>query len=147
MSEHSRHHHDENCTCGHCGEPEHGQPRESDAFCDIHVEAHLHDEAQVVSGRLTLRGDAVRVKAELQAQLGMMARAVGAMGGIVGHIKASCETTTVDMYSVTDVEAAAKQSPEAVLRIVLAAIVFAVAPEDAEHMARHALEAVLAAGA
>jgi hypothetical protein len=143
MSEHE-HEHDENCTCG-CHDDAHGHTHEhGDAIGVIHIESHLHDEECVVSGRLSLQGDAARVKAELQTQLGAMARTVSALGGIVGHIKASCETTTVDMYSVTDVEAATKQSPEATLRIVLAAIVFAVDAEAAEELAGHALKAVAA---
>jgi hypothetical protein len=142
----SGHQHDENCGCNHCNAADHDHSERSDDYGIVHVESHLHDEARVVSGRLTLQGDAVRIKAELQAQLGMMARAVSALGGIVGHIKASCETTTVDIYSVTDVEASSKQSPEAELRIILAAIVFAIDEEAAEQLARHALDAVKTAG-
>jgi hypothetical protein len=144
MSEHT-HHHDDSCTCG-CHEEEHshqhGAEPEAPDFGVIDVETHLHDEACVVSGRLALRGDETGVKAELQAQLGALGRAFHAMGGIVGHIKASCETTVVDVYSVTDVEATSKRSPEAVMRIKLAAIIFAVEPMVAESMVSHALQKV-----
>ncbi len=139
--------HGENYTCGACGghdhEHHHGQPA-ADEIGALRVVCHVHDDARVVSGQLTLRGDAARVKAEVQAQLGGMARTVAAMGGIVGHIKVSCETTTVDVYSVTDAQVDLRQSPEAVIKLNLAAIVFAIEPEDAEELARQALSAVAA---
>jgi hypothetical protein len=147
--------HGENCACGACGghghehHENHGNHENLDLTAAGEIGAprvvcRVHDDARVVSGQLTLRGDAARVKAEVQARLGGMARTIAAMGGIVGHIKVSCETTTVDVYSVTDTEVDSRQSPEAAIRLNLAAIVFAIEPEDAEEMARQALSAVAA---
>lgn len=136
--------HGENCTCGACGghDHEHHEQPITDEVGALRVTCHVHDDARVVSGQLTMRGDAARVKAEVQARLGDMAQAVAAMGGIVGHIKASCETTTVDVYSVTDTQVDLRLAPDAVIKLSLAAIVFAIGPEDAEELARQALTVV-----
>ena len=72
----------------------------------------------------------------------MLAKAVFALGGIVGHIKASCQTKTVEMFSVTDAVVMAKTSPEKELSINLAAIVFAVDLSDAEDMVRGSMQAI-----
>lgn len=110
----------------------------------VRVESHLHDEARVISGRVTLAGDELGIKAALKEQLETLAKAVFELGGIVGHIKASCETKSVEMFSVTEVEAMSKTSPEKEHTINLAAIVFAVGLEQAEEMVEKALLTVKA---
>ena len=152
------HDHDENCSCGH-HDHEHGHeghahdengnciPESGDAPGAIQVELHLHDEARVVSGKLTLAADYDAVKTALAGQLERLAAAVQDRGGIVGHIKASCDVRTVEMYSVTDREVTVKRTPEQEIRINLAAIVFLVAPDEAEAMVREALDAVRKASA
>lgn len=149
MSEHEHiHAQGEACSCGH---HEHNHTNDhahdhkdapSPVFGHIHIESHLHDEARVISAHLTLVGDAVSIKATLHTQLEKLAKLVQDSGGIVGHIKASCQTTQVEMFSVTDVEVTVKKSPEQEVQINLAAIIFLTDISVGEKMVNNALEAI-----
>jgi hypothetical protein len=144
------HEHDEHCSCGHDHDhaghahDENGACIIEDAPGAVHVESHLHDEARVISGRLTVTGSYDSVRKTLAARLETMARAVAEFGGIIGHIKASCEVREVEMFSITDADAevAIKKAPGQEIKIILAAIVFFIEPDAAEQLARQALEAV-----
>ena len=127
------HEHDENCTCGISEE-------KNEAF---HVEVHLHDEALVISARLSLISDYDAVKTALASQLEALASAVQEQGGIVGHIKASCDVHIVEMFSLTDTETSVKRNGKQEIALNLAAIVFLIEPEVAEKLVRAALEKVL----
>lgn len=148
---HSEHVHTENCACGHHSRPhEHDENGScimgnTDAPSGVHTEAHLHDEARVISGRLTLSADYEKIKKSLADNLEQLAITVQERGGIVGHIKASCTVTAVEMFSVTETAATVKKAPEQEIKVSLAAIVFLIDPEEAEALARAALEAVRAA--
>lgn len=162
MTEHEHHHHehDEACTCGHdhahehvqgescaCGHDhhahdEHGNYILEDAPGVVHVECRLHDEARVISGRLTITGSYDKVKAAVSSALERVAKAVQEHDGIVGHIKASCEVKTVQMFSVTDTDVSVKTAPDQEIKINLAAIVFLIDPEEAEDLVRLALEVI-----
>lgn len=156
MSEHHQHHdcheHGDNCTCGHdhhhmpvnLGE-ETGQEA-APVPGEIHVESHLHDEARVISGQVTVSAEYDKLKSVLTDALAALAKAVGDRDGIIGHIKASCEVRQVEMFSVTDTDAevAVKSVPSQDIRIKLAAIVFFISPEEAETLVRGSLEAVCA---
>jgi hypothetical protein len=131
--EHHEHIHTENCGCA---------PKTQEALGAIHVESHLHDQARVISGSLTLFADYGVFRASLSKQLEGLAKAVQACGGIVGHIKASAETKQTEMFSVTDTAVSVKTAPGQEIRITLAAIVFAVDPEEAETLVISALKAV-----
>lgn len=130
------HTHSDNCGCMH---------EAPDALGVIRVESHLHDEARVISGALTVYADVGKLKSVLSEQLELLAKAVIERGGIVGHIKASVETKLVEMFSVTDVDVSVKTAPGQEIKINLAAIVFLIDPEAAEELARAALEAVCTA--
>ena len=152
MSEHDHDHdhehvhaHDEDCDCGH--EHEH---HDDDCDCEdcahshdepgvAYVEGRMHDDAVVISGRLTVAADYEKLRPEFSARLEGIAATVAERGGIVGHVKASAAVTGVDMYSVTDVQASVKSSPEQEVRIILAAIVFHIPLEDAEELVRSAM--------
>lgn len=142
MSGHDHHHeHDENCACGHdhngcagCGIEE--------SPGTLHVEHHIHDEARVISGRLTVTGSYDTVKKAVEAALERIAGEIQQSGGIIGHIKASCEVKTIDIFSVTDTDVSVKSAPEQQIKISLAAIVFLIDPEDAEDLVRLALEMI-----
>jgi len=134
MNGHEHHHdHGENCGCG---------MTDNDAPGFIHTECRLHDEARVVSGRLTLICPYGPVKKAVATQLELIAGAVREMGGIVGHVKASCRVKTVDMFSVTDIDASVKTAPEQEIEINMAAIVFLIDPVPAEDLVRRALETI-----
>ena len=103
---------------------------------------HLHDEARVVSGRLTVTGEYGVVKEAVSHAIKLCAKAIIEAGGIVGHIKASCQVKTVEVFSVTESDVSVKTAPQQEIRIILAAIVFLIDPEKAEELAHKALEAV-----
>lgn len=136
------HHHDEHCSCGHDHEYHHDE--EISALPgEIRTKIRLHDDAKVISGRLTVIGDYNKVRQGLNRGLTEFASAVNEKGGVIGHIKASCEIKSVEMFSVTDVDVMIKTAPDQEISIILAAIVFFITPEEAEELARRALESAL----
>lgn len=162
MGEHHHHHeHGENCTCGHhdhrheahvhdencnCGQDHgHSHDHKKEHHADsgaIHVESHLHDDARVISGLLTVQADYSKLRDVLQQRLEELAAQVTTRGGIVGHIKASCEVKEVEMFSITDVTVSIKKAPVQEIRINLAAIVFIVDRAEAERLVYDTLETV-----
>lgn len=140
--EHEHHHHDEECGCGH--EHEHHHHHEEETLPGvIYTNVRLQDDAKVVSGRLLISGSYDDIKDKLKEGLEEFAAAVNEKGGVVGHIKASVEVTTVDMFSVTETAAMVKRAPEQNMRIILAAIVFFIEPEEAETLAKSVLEKII----
>lgn len=145
---HEHHHHDDNCGCGH-------EYHHHDEHCDcghehceavkqpgvVYTNVRLHDDAKVVSGSLTVIGDYEKVREGLNRGLTEFAAKVTEKGGVIGHIKASAEVKSVEMFSVTDVDVMIKTAPEQEISIILAAIVFFVSEEEAETLGRAALEA------
>jgi hypothetical protein len=132
--EHHHHHHEHEHEHEHGSEPAPGEAR---------VECLLHDDAIVVSGDLTvMAAEYEPVRAKINAQLASVAAAVASAGGIIGHIKASASSTSVEMFSITDADGAvsAKISPELTVVIHLAAIVFNIDPEAVETAVRTALK-------
>ncbi|NLA85959.1 MAG: hypothetical protein GX847_01490 [Clostridiales bacterium] len=127
------HDHDENCGCG---------APECDTPGVVYTEYNLHDEARVISGRLTVTGDYGAVKETISRELERLAEAVMEDGGIVGHIKVSCQVKTLELFSVTETTALVKTAPDQEIKIILAAIIFITDPEPAEALARKALEAI-----
>lgn len=151
------HVHTENCTCGlhHHNHDRHAHDENGNCIIDgsqapvimpgkVNTEAHIHDEARVISGSLTLTSDYDKVKKTLADHLEKLAKTVQERGGIVGHIKASCTVSTVEMFSVTESSATVKRAPDQEIRISLAAIVFLIDPHEAQELAQAALEAVRA---
>lgn len=148
-NEHEHHHHDDKCGCGHDHGHEHhhhdhDHGHEMPPPGVVTTEIHIHDGATVVSGKLVLRGEYEPVREALQTQLGAFADAVQAEGGIIGHIKASAEIKTTEMFSVTDAQAGVmvKTAPEKQCDIILAAIVFFIDDDRARELAEKALTAV-----
>ena len=86
----------------------------------------------MISGNCTVSGVYTDIAETLKQQLEGMAALINQRGGIIGHIKASAEIKTVDMYSVTDTEVMLKHAPDQEIHITVAAIVFAVDPEETE---------------
>ncbi|MDR0839111.1 MAG: hypothetical protein LBN99_05655 [Oscillospiraceae bacterium] len=151
MHEHEHeheHHHDHDHDHEH---EHHHHDHEHDAVTSsapgvIEVEVTEHEEAIIASGALTLVcPDAEIVKTALGREIDKIALAVDNAGGIVGHVKASLISSTVDMLSATEpgVAAQIKRSPDAECAINLVAIVFAVEPDFAEKLVREALQAIL----
>ena len=138
------HEHDENCTCGchdHDHEHEHHHEHVHGRDVDgIHIEHHIQDEACVVSGVVSFPcADYEALRPRIAAELEAVAAEINARGGIVGHVKAAAELTGTEMFSVTDVKAMIKTAPVQELTLKMAAIVFAIEPEEVEEMVEHAL--------
>lgn len=154
---HEHQHHDEHCGCGHdhehhheelcdCGHDHHHHEEHCDCGHDHHelgqvcTQVRLHDDAKVVSGHLELLGDYGVIRVRLHRELEAFAAEVAELGGVVGHIKASVHHSQVEMFSVTDRDVMIKSAPEEHITITLAAIVFFISEDQAEHLARQALE-------
>jgi hypothetical protein len=109
------------------------------------VDCLLHDDAVVASGALTVTADGYeRVREAVRTQLERIAGSVVALGGVIGHVKASASTVSTEMFSVTDIDegVSSKTSPELMITINIAAIVFAVEPDAAKAAVRAALEEI-----
>lgn len=156
---HHHHHHDEQCCCGHDHEHEHEHEHEHHHDHDhehhhdhdhenirygyVAVELNRHDEALVVSGGLNIMGQPEEVNSKLSGALEKAAARVNELGGIVGHIKASVDARKITMLSVTESEVMEKSAPEAELRIIMTAIVFALPEEEAKALVENALGSLL----
>lgn len=117
--EHGDHH---DCTCEECN----CETKKENFW----VDGHLHDEATVVSGEGSLYAEYDRVSAVLETSLEDLAAAVTAKGGIVGHIKAAVEISSVEMFSVTDEFVSVKRTKEQNIVVQIAAIVFGIELEQ-----------------
>jgi ABC-type Zn2+ transport system substrate-binding protein/surface adhesin len=116
--EHGEHH---DCSC----ETEHSCSCETRKE-NFWVDGHLHDGATVVSGEGRLLAEYDHVSSVLKAALEELAAAVTAQDGIVGHIKAAVEISSVEMFSVTDEAVTVKRSKEQEIVVQTAAIVFGI---------------------
>ena len=96
-----------------------------------------------MSGELTIIGEYGPVRAALAKALESFAAEVTENDGIIGHIKASAEVTSVEMFSVTDEEVMVKSAPQQEIAIILAAIIFGILEPEAEAMGKKALETLL----
>ena len=133
--EHEHHHHDHE----HEHEHAHVHGRDVDG---IHIEHHIQDEACVVSGRMQLSRSYDGLRERIAEALEALAAEITARGGIVGHVKAAAEVTQTEMFSVTDVKAMVKTAPIPEITVKMAAIVFAIEPEETEALVEAALRGV-----
>ena len=108
----------------------------------IRIERHIHDDAVVISGSLTVDFINDDLYMFIEQELEAAAREITDSEGVVGHIKAALSVSSTSMISVTDSKAMTKESPYQRAQITLAAIVFLVDPEIAEGILRKALAAV-----
>ena len=102
----------------------------------------MHDGACVVSGVTEAIGVYEEIRPLIKAKLEETAAKITGLGGIIGHIKASTEVKTTEMFSVTDVDAMIKTAPTQVISVRMAAIVFAVTPEETEPLVEKALREI-----
>ena len=148
MSEHEHEHHhdhDEDCCCHdhdhhHDHDHEHEHPHVHGHDHDgIHIEHHVQDEACVVSGVMHLCRSYDGLRERIAETLEALAAEITARGGIVGHVKAAAEVQQTEMFSVTDVKAMIKTAPTPEITVKMAAIVFAIEPEETEELVESAL--------
>ena len=111
----------------------------------IYIERNIIDDAIVISGTLSVVTGNADLNAEIAREFEAAARKIAELGGIVGHIKATGIVTSTSMISVTDEHAMVKESPERMVKITLAAIVFFVDQKVASDIMQQALAGVRAA--
>ncbi len=99
----------------------------------------MHEGACVVSGKVTLCCAYEALRPRISEKLSALSDKVNEMGGIIGHIKASAEVKSTEMFSVTEGPVMAKTAPESEIELRLAAIVFLVRPDELMPMVKNAL--------
>lgn len=130
--EHHHHHHHphgDGCGCEVCGEKE--KPS---------VTVHLQDAAVVVSAHYHVTADRQELSALLTVNMESTAAKIDAVGGFIGHFKASMEVQTVEVFSLTDREVHRKKGNGSEIKVTVAAILFAIKETDAERLIRTMLE-------
>ena len=136
--EHNHHHDHENCgdcaACSGCAE--------NSALGEIRLDWKLHEGAVVISASLTAMGDSAAARLILERGLTDIAGYVTALGGIIGHIKASLTSAETETFSITDTALNSKISDEQRVKINLVVIVFGVEPEAAAQFVRETLERI-----
>ena len=108
----------------------------------ICIERHIHDEAIVISGSLTVEFNCTDVNSLIEEELEAAAREVKESGGVLGQIKTALTVTSTSMISVTEEKAMATETMQKYAKIMLAAIIFMVSPKEAEDILRKALAGV-----
>ncbi|MCL2125944.1 MAG: hypothetical protein FWH33_08170 [Oscillospiraceae bacterium] len=108
----------------------------------VYIDRQIHDGAITISAALTIVTDDIHLDKRIAAEIESAAREIAAHGGIVGHIKAAVSTTATSMITAADETAMIKDSPMRRSRIVMAAIVFLVSPQEAEDIIRASLQRI-----
>ena len=99
------------------------------------IQVNQHDEAVVVSCSFDLVVNSRQETCnDIKEKLDAIAKRVVEGGGIIGHIKASVETTATDMLSITDATVQQKSAPALAAHINLVAILFLIGPDSAESL-------------
>ncbi|NTU88332.1 MAG: hypothetical protein HGA54_00255 [Actinobacteria bacterium] len=128
-------HHDHH-DCDHHDHDHHAHEHgaKEDIHSGVHVEARLHEGAVVASGemRIPARNDG-QIREILGHDMKALAAWVEKSDGIIGHIKASVETTRTDIYSITDCELSERTADAVMVGIKIAAIVYGVESDALLH--------------
>ena len=108
----------------------------------IRIEQHIHDEAIVISGTLTVISGIDSVYEIISSELETASSLFTQKEGIVGHIKAAVSTTKTGMISITENKAMIKEGQDTRVQISLVAIVFIIDPEEGEEIVRKTLSQI-----
>lgn len=108
----------------------------------ICIERHIHDEAIVISGSLTIKCNADEISGWIEEEVGAAVNEVKERGGIIGQIKAAVTETSTSCITVADDKTIIREAPQKQARIVLATIMFLVDAKEAESIVRKALAGV-----
>lgn len=127
--EKKEHHHIEGCVCEQC----------QDEDRHIQVTSQQQDGAVVISAKYLVRTERQELSLMLTVQMEALAARLTAMGGIIGHIKASLDIHTVEIFSITDISVQHKEGMTPEISVTLAAILFAVEEETAKKMVKDML--------
>lgn len=118
--------HREGCDCDSCS----GQNWSGQSW----VRGYMQDDAAVISAKFTLTADYDTVDAVLKTGLEELAASISDKGGIIGHIKATAEINSVEMFSLTNTEVSVRRSPEQDIVVRVAAIVFFIDLDEAKDL-------------
>ncbi|MDR3310022.1 MAG: hypothetical protein LBS90_01575 [Oscillospiraceae bacterium] len=134
MSHNHEHAHDEHThTHGH----------EEHEHTDGEVEVTTHDGAVIASVGFVSRQPEERLSALMTEELSRFGRQIGALGGIIGHVKAAVTSRRVTTFSLTEPDTepgVAALGCESTVQ--LAAIVFGVAEDALKTIAERAVSAL-----
>ena len=108
----------------------------------IRIEQHIHDEAIVISGTLTVIAAVNSINEIIASELETSSSVFTQKEGIIGHIKASVSTTKTGMISITEDKAMIKEGQDTRVQISLVAIVFIIDPEEGEEIVRKTLSRI-----
>lgn len=126
---HHHHHHGDACGCEECRQEE-----------KLTVTTHLQDSAVVVSAHYRTVADPQELSALLTVNMESTAAKIYAVGGFIGHLKASADVHTVEMFSLTDREVYRKKGNDSEILVTVAAILFAIKETAAEELIKTMLE-------
>ncbi|MDY4969626.1 MAG: hypothetical protein SO101_05130 [Lachnospiraceae bacterium] len=106
------------------------------------LDVRMEDGATVVSARFTVETARDVLEQALSAELQELAARVYAHEGIIGHIKASTEISSVQMYSITDTILHVKNGENDTIIISFAFILFLIDAGTAEKWTREIIERI-----
>ena len=96
----------------------------------------------VVSAHYDVVTDRQKLAALLEAGMESAASEIYEAGGLIGHLKASMDVHTVEVFSLTDREVYRKSGSDCRITVTAAAILFALEEAEAEERIRTMLEEI-----
>ena len=108
----------------------------------ICIERHIHDESVVISGSLLAECRDDALNEWIEEALEDAAHDVRKCGGILGQIKTALTVMSTSTITITEGKKAMAEPSRKYAKIILAAIMFMVDPNEAEDIIRKSLARV-----
>ena len=106
------------------------------------LNGRVEDGATVISAHFTVTASEKELEALLSQELTDLASKVYANGGIIGHIKASTEISSIKMYSITDTILHVKSGEKDHITISFAFILYLIEMETAREWTCEMIERI-----
>lgn len=106
------------------------------------LDGRMEDGAAVISAHFTVTAARDVLEQALSQELQDLAARVYAHNGIIGHIKASTEISSIQMYSITDTILHVKNGEKDTISISFAFILFLIDLETAKEWTREIIERI-----
>ena len=106
------------------------------------LDVRIEDGAVVVSARFTVEMAREVLEQKLSEELQELAARVYAHEGIIGHIKASAEISSIQMYSITDTILHVKNGEKDTITVSFAFILFFIELETAREWTREIIDRI-----
>ena len=147
-TDHSKHHHDENCGCGchddHHHHPEHHHQQEQHQHSHHPITIKTHDTSLVGSYKFEIESPFEEAETTLDNLLKQVSQEVTALGGIIGHIKALLSAKGNScMISITEDESDKHRRVSSSCHVEGVAIVFCIPPDQLENILKRVFKAYL----